>query len=396
MQTMTARQVFLAFLKLGLTSFGGPVAHLGYFRDEFVVRRQLLEEDTYADLVALCQFLPGPASSQVGIGIGISQAGLRGGLAAWSGFTLPSAMALIAFAYGLTALDSSVVQTGWLHGLKVVAVAVVAQAIWGMAKSLCPDWPRRILAVMAAVLTLLYTGVIGQMAAIIGGAAVGLFWLNYDQPKREESHLFTSGKKNAIISLALFFSLLIFLPILAQSGSQTWSVIDSFYRSGALVFGGGHVVLPLLKAEVVNTGWISNDMFLAGYGATQAVPGPLFTFSAYLGTALESAPNGLIGGILCLLAIFLPSFLLVNGVLPFWNGLRTNPLIRKALVGVNASVVGLLMGAFYDPVWTSGVLSTGDFILALAAFTSLTYWKIPIWIVVAVTALGGAVLSIYT
>jgi chromate transporter len=393
MQKLTSTQVFLAFLKLGLTSFGGPVAHLGYFRDEFVVRRRILEEDAYADLVALCQFLPGPASSQVGIGIGISQAGLRGGLAAWAGFTLPSALALILFAYGISALDESVVQTGWLHGLKVVAVAVVAQAIWGMAKSLCPDWPRRSVAIFAAILALVWSGVSGQMAAIVGGAILGLFWLRYEQPTGQSSSLFAPGRTNAIISLVLFFALLVSLPLLAREGSQTLALADSFYRSGALVFGGGHVVLPLLQAEVVDPGWISNDLFLAGYGVAQAVPGPLFSFSAYLGTALKISPNGWAGGLLCLLAIFLPSFLLVNGILPFWEGLRKNRRVREALVGVNAAVVGLLLAAFYDPVWTSGILSVGDFILAAAAFGSLAFWKLPPWLVVAATGLGGAIIS---
>ena len=393
MTKLTASKIFLAFLKLGLTSFGGPVAHLGYFRDEFVTRRRCLKEDTYADLVALCQFLPGPASSQVGIGIGISQAGIRGGLAAWAGFTLPSALALILFAYGIMALQESVVEVGWLHGLKVAAVAVVAQAIWGMGRALCPDKPRRIVAVLAAMLALAWPGVPGQMAAIIGGAILGLFSLRYEQTITHEPHLFAPNKKSAVISLSLFFGLLLILPLLAAGGSQWLALADSFYRSGALVFGGGHVVLPLLQAEVVNSGWISKDMFLAGYGAAQAVPGPLFTFSAYLGGALEVAPNGLVGGLLCLLSIFLPSFLLVVGILPFWEGLRKNQRVRQALVGINAAVVGLLLAAFYDPVWSSGILSAGDFLLALAAFGLLIWWKIPPWIVVGVTGLGGAMLS---
>lgn len=390
---MTATEVFLAFLKLGLTSFGGPVAHLGYFRNEFVVKRRVLPEDSYADLVALCQFLPGPASSQVGICIGISQAGLRGGLAAWSGFTLPSAFALILFAYGIAALDESVVQTGWLHGLKVVAVAVVAQAIWGMAKALCPDRPRGSVAILAAMLALAWPGVTGQMLVIGGGALVGLLFLRYDQPANHESHLVAPGRISAVISLALFFALLVILPLAAHLGHQPLILAESFYRSGALVFGGGHVVLPLLQAEVVTPGWISKDMFLAGYGAAQAVPGPLFTFSAYIGAALQSPPNGWVGGLLCLLAIFLPSFLLVAGILPFWEALRKNRQVKAALVGINAAVVGLLMAAFYDPVWSSGILSSGDFILALAAFGLLTLWKVSPWIVVAATGIGGALIS---
>ncbi len=391
-QKLSAGQVFLTFLKLGLTSFGGPVAHLGYFRDEFVTRKRCLQEDSYADLVALCQFLPGPASSQVGIGIGLSLAGLRGGLAAWAGFTLPSALALILFAYGVTALQASVVEVGWLHGLKVVAVAVVAQAIWGMAKALCPDRPRGTVAILAAMLALAWPGVPGQLATIGGGALLGLYCLRYQGPTNHEPHLFTLSKKSAVISLGLFIALLLVLPLLARDGSQALALADSFYRSGSLVFGGGHVVLPLLQAEVVGPGWISKDLFLAGYGAAQAVPGPLFTFSAYLGAASQVAPSGWVGGLLCLLAIFLPSFLLVVGILPFWEGLRRNRRVRAALVGVNAAVVGLLLAAFYDPVWNSGILSAGDFVLALAAFGLLTLWKTPPWMVVGAAGLGGAVI----
>src|SRR5210317_266019 len=393
MQKLTVMQVFLAFLKLGLTSFGGPVAHLGYFRNEFVERRCVMQDAAYADLVSLCQFLPGPASSQIGIGIGITQAGLRGGIAAWVGFTLPSAIALILFAYGIAALDESVVQTGWLHGLKVAAVAVVAQAILGMSRMLCPDWRRRSVAIFTALLTLILPGILGQMTAIGCGMILGLFFLNYEASNDHTPHLFTLSKKISVISLGLFFALLLSLPILAQKGSLALALVDSFYRSGALVFGGGHVVLPLLKAEVVNPGWINQDMFLAGYGAAQAVPGPLFTFSAYLGTAMNTAPSGWFGGFLCLLAIFLPSFLLVTGILPFWEDLRKNPRIKKALVGVNAAVVGLLLSAFYDPVWTSGILSASDFVLALLAFVMLVYWKTPPWIVVVATGVGGAIIS---
>lgn len=390
---LTASKVFLAFLKLGLTSFGGPVAHLGYFRDEFVTRRRCLRDDSYADLVALCQFLPGPASSQVGIGIGLSQAGIRGGLAAWAGFTLPSAFALILFAYGVMMLPEAVVEVGWLHGLKVVAVAVVAKAIWGMAKALCPDKPRGTVAAMAAILALAWPGVPGQLAAIIGGAVLGFFFLRYEQPIADETHLFTSGKRSAIISLCLFFGLLLILPLLAASGIRWLALVDSFYRSGALVFGGGHVVLPLLQAEVVNPGWISKDLFVAGYGAVQAVPGPLFTFSAYLGSALQTTPSGWLGGLLCLLSVFLPSFLLVLGVLPFWESLRKNQVVRKAFVGINAAVVGLLLAAFFNPVWSSGILTVFDFFLALVAFALLTFWKLPSWLVVGATGLAGAILS---
>ncbi|SHJ84146.1 chromate transporter [Malonomonas rubra DSM 5091] len=392
MKKLTAWQVFRIFLKLGLTSFGGPVAHLGYFRDEFVSRRKLLQESSYADLVALCQFLPGPASSQVGIGIGISQSGLRGGLAAWCGFTLPSAILLILFAYGVSLLDEKVVQSGWLHGLKVVAVAVVAQAVWGMAQKLCPDLTRKIVSILAAVFVFAFPGVSGQLTAIFSAALFGLFCLRQDQPSTEDSHLFFPSRTTAAISLSLMFILLLGLPLLARSGFGPIQLFDSFFRSGALVFGGGHVVLPLLQAEVVNPGWIGKDLFLAGYGAAQAVPGPLFTFSAYLGSAQQLALSGWVGGLLCLLAIFTPSFLLLFGILPFWNDLRKNPHVRSALLGINAAVVGLLLAAFIDPVCSSGILSFADLLLALAAFTLLARWKLPPWLVVGLTGLGGAVL----
>lgn len=390
---MTTAEVFLAFFKLGLTSFGGPVAHLGYFRDEFVVRRRQLEESVYADLVALCQFLPGPASSQVGIGIGFSQAGLTGGLAAWCGFTLPSALALILFAYGIVTLDIAVVQSGWLHGLKVVAVAVVAQAIWGMARTLCPDTPRRLMAIFAALLATALPGVPGQLSTIAGGALLGVFFLPCRVTNGDEPQLFDLGRTRAIVSLGIFFALLLVLPLLARTGMHAFALADSFYRAGALVFGGGHVVLPLLQAEIVNPGWISKDLFLAGYGAAQAVPGPLFTFSAYLGAAQQTFPTGWLGGLLCLVAIFLPSFLLIVGILPFWEGLRRRRHVRSALLGVNAVVVGLLMAAFFGPICSSGILSLADFLLALAALALLTLGKVPPWAVVGATGLAAALIG---
>jgi chromate transporter len=392
--TLSAGQVFLAFLKLGLTSFGGPVAHLGYFREEFVVRRRLLREETYADLMALCQFLPGPASSQVGIAVGLSQAGFPGALAAWTGFTLPSAVVLILFAFGVTAAGDAAVHGGWLHGLKIAAVAVVAQAVWGMAKSLCPDRPRRTMALAAAALVLAWPGVWGQIGAIAAGGLFGVVWMRGSGGVATETHLVPVGKKVAVFSLALFFSLLFGLPLLAAAtGSQMMILFDSFFRSGALVFGGGHVVLPLLQAEVVNPGWVGNDLFLAGYGAAQAVPGPLFTFSAYLGAVMGAGPGGWAGGALCLTAIFLPSFLLVTGMMPFWDALRRRPMVRPALAGINAAVVGLLLAALYTPVWSSGILSSTDFILGLAAFGLLTIWKVTPWIVVGLCALGGALMN---
>ncbi len=388
-QKTTVATVFLTFLRLGLTSFGGPVAHIGYFRDEFVVRRKWLDERAYADLVALCQFLPGPASSQVGIGVGMSRAGLPGAVAAWIAFTLPSAIALILFGYGVLQFGDAV-GTGALHGLKVVAVAVVAQAVWGMARSLCPDAQRMTLAVLATIAVLAVSSPFVQVGVIIIGGLVGWAFLRSDTPIDHVDMGVRVRRSTAIAALTLFFVALIGLPLLAAAyPSQTLALVDSFYRSGSLVFGGGHVVLPLLQSEVVPSGWVSNDAFLAGYGAAQAVPGPLFTFAAYLGTVMTGEPNGVAGGLICLLAIFASSFLLVIGALPFWDSLRRVGAVQNALLGVNAVVVGLLLAALYDPVWTSAILSPADFGLALAAFTLLVFWKTPPWLVVILTAFGG-------
>jgi chromate transporter len=381
--------VFKAFLVLGLTSFGGPIAHLGYFREEFVVRRKWLGDRVYADLVALCQFTPGPASSKVGIGIGLAKAGLPGAFAAWVGFTAPSALALLLFALGVDAFADNL-DAGWLHGLKVVAVAVVAQAVWGMAKNLCPDAQRFTLAVAASVIAMFFPSSLGQVAAIGVGAVVGCVLLG---AKRDDTHVdmrISLGKPAGALSLALFFALLIGLPAAsALYPNQMLALFDSFYRSGSLVFGGGHVVLPLLQSEVVPPGWVSNDAFLAGYGAAQAVPGPLFTFAAYLGAMMGPEPNGWQGALLCTFAIFLPAFLLTIGVLPFWDDLRRLPLVRSALVGVNAAVVGLLLAALYHPVWTSAIKAPADFGLGLAAFALLVFWKTPPWLVVVLSALAG-------
>jgi chromate transporter len=388
-QKQSAVTVFLTFLQLGLTSFGGPVAHLGYFREAFVERRRWIDERSYADLVALCQFLPGPASSQVGIGIGLAKAGLPGAFAAWLGFTLPSALALIIFGYGILEFQETI-PTGVLHGLKVVAVAVVAQAVWGMARTLCPDTPRITLTVIAAVAVIASPTPLMQIAVIAAGGIAGLFFLQSDIHKDNSSLEIETSRGVAIVAIALFFALLLSLPLIAATlPSQGLSLFDSFYRSGSLVFGGGHVVLPLLQSEVVPTGWVSNDAFLAGYGAAQAVPGPLFTFSAYLGTVTGPTPNGWLGGLICLVAIFLPSFLLVVGALPFWDALRQLGPVQKALTGVNAAVVGLLLAALYNPVWTSGILSPGDFALGICAFTLLVFWKTPSWLIVILTAAGG-------
>jgi chromate transporter len=385
----SAITVFMAFLKLGLTSFGGPIAHLGYFRDEFVVRRKWLDDRVYADLVALCQFTPGPASSKVGIGIGLTKAGLPGAFAAWLAFTSPSALALLLFAYGLEAFAGDL-DAGWLHGLKVVAVAVVAQAVWGMAKNLCPDAPRFTLAVVAAAIVLAWPTSTGQVAAIATGAMAGWAFLG---AKVDDTHVemgIKLGKGAGFIALIVFFALLIGLPIAAALyPSHSLALFDAFYRAGSLVFGGGHVVLPLLQSAVVPPGWVSNDAFLAGYGAAQAVPGPLFTFAAYLGAVMGPQPNGWQGALLCLVAIFLSSFLLVIGVLPFWDALRKFRAVRAALIGVNAAVVGLLLAALYSPVWTSAIKAPADFGLGLAAFALLVFWKLPPWLVVVLSALGG-------
>jgi chromate transporter len=381
--------VFLAFLRLGLTSFGGPVAHLGYFRGEFVARRQWLDEAAYTDIIALCQFLPGPASSQVGITIGILRAGLPGALAAWLGFSGPSAIAMIAFGYGVAQLGD-IAQAPWLHGLKIVAVAVVAQAVWSMARTLCPDRLRATMAVAAALLVLALPNAVGQIGAIVLGALIGWRLLPAD-PKAAHSEIAIHiARPLAIVALIAFFVLLAGLPLLkTASGSHAVALFDSFYRSGSLVFGGGHVVLPLLQKEVVPPGWIGNDAFLAGYGAAQAVPGPLFTFAAYLGTEMQPGPNGWVGGLICLLAIYLPSFLLLVGVLPYWDALRRRAGVQSALKGVNAAVVGLLLAALYTPVWTSAIVGPADFAIGIAAFLLLALWRVPPWIVVALGAAGA-------
>jgi len=387
--------IFWTFLKLGCTSFGGPIAHIGYFRHEFVEKRKWLDDNSYADLVALCNFLPGPASSQVGIALGISKGGLPGGLAAWLGFTLPSALALIAFAYAFTEFGITA-DAGWLHGLKIVAVAVIAQAIWGMGKTLCPDRFRATLAIIATLIVFLWPNAWGQILAILMGGLAGWRYLEAIPLHRPEILKFRVSKRAALVSWVLFWGLLLALPALSYViKDHALAIFDSFYRSGSLVFGGGHVVLPLLRSEVVPAGWVSDDVFLAGYGAAQAVPGPLFTFAAYLGAINVLEPNGFAGGMLALVAIFLPSYLIVVGTLPFWESLRQNMQVQSALRGVNAAVVGLLLAAFYDPVWISSIRNTGDMALALMAFGLLMYWKVSPLYVVIVAAIGGAALGAF-
>jgi len=386
--------VFLIFLRLGLTSFGGPVAHLGYFRHEFVTRRGWLSERSYGDLVALCQFLPGPASSQVGIALGLSRAGYGGALAAWLGFTLPSAVVLILFALGI-AQHSTAIPPGALHGLKVVAVAVVAQAVWGMARNLCTDAPRITLMLLAACVALLQSSAWGQVGVISAAAVAGLLLFKPTPPAAHDALPVTISRRAGAMWLSLFVLVLAGLPILAHwLPNPGLALTDAFYRTGALVFGGGHVVLPLLQAEVVPTGWVSNDVFLAGYGAAQAMPGPLFTFAAFLGASMTQAPTGWLGGLLCLLAIFAPSFLLVMGALPFWESLRRSPRTQAALAGVNAAVVGLLLAALYQPVWTSAIFTAQDFGLALIGVVALMVWKLPPWLVVVGSGAAGWLLSL--
>jgi chromate transporter len=385
-------EVLAVSTRLGLTSFGGPIAHLGYFREEYVARRKWIDEQSYADLVALCQFLPGPASSQVGIGLGIIRAGLLGGIMAWIGFTLPSAIALMLFGFGVQRVD--IANAGWLHGLKIVAVAVVAQAVWGMARSLCPDRERATIAILAAIAVLAVPTALGQVLTIAVAGLVGWRLLPATVVPASHSARVPLSRRAGIIAWVLFFALLGGLPLLRLvSPSQGLALFDSFYRVGSLVFGGGHVVLPLIWSEVVPTGWVSNEEFVAGYGAAQAVPGPLFTFSAYLGTVMHEPPNGLAGSALALVAVFLPSFFLVVGALPFWDTVRAHPSFQAALRGINAAVVGLLASALYTPVWTSAIEGPADFALGLAAFGLLMFWKLPPWLVVILTALGGAAIG---
>jgi chromate transporter len=381
-------EVLRVSTKLGLTSFGGPIAHLGYFHDEYVRRRKWMDEKAYADLVALCQFLPGPASSQVGIGIGILRAGLWGGVMAWLGFTLPSVIVLVLFALLLQGFD--IANAGWIHGLKIVAVAIVAQAVLGMGQKLTPDRSRITIAVGAAALVLLWPTAYTQVLIIAAAGILGLWLYKKGPDPGSQSLRMPVSKPFAIGCLVLFFGLLAALPLLRQIFDIQWlALFDSFYRSGALVFGGGHVVLPLLEREVVPTGWVSPEDFLAGYGAAQAVPGPLFTFAGYLG----AMSGGISGAIVATVAIFLPAFLLVAGALPFWNGLRNSPRVQGALIGINAAVVGILLAAFYVPIWTTAVTAPVDFALALLLFILLVFWKLPPWVVVLAGALAGMIIG---
>lgn len=381
--------IFLISTRLGLTSFGGPVAHLGYFHEEYVRRRKWMDEKSYADLVALCQFLPGPASSQVGIGIGVMRAGALGGIVAFIGFTFPSVVALIIFASLLHTFDIG--SAGWIHGLKIVAVAVVAHAILGMAKNLTPDTMRKTIALFAVIVTLLWQTAFSQISVILIAALLGVFiYRKQTIDSDSDAAKFPISKRFAGVCLTLFFGLLVLLPIVREATALNWiAMFDSFYRSGSLVFGGGHVVLPLLEREFV-PGWLSAEEFLAGYGATQAVPGPLFTFAAYIGTVI----SGWKGGLFATFAVFLPAILLIFGALPFWDAMRRNAKMKSALMGVNAAVVGILIAALYNPIWTSSILSAVDFALAAILFSMLVFWKLPPWIVVVAGVVGGLFITL--
>jgi chromate transporter len=395
-RTGSTLEVLRAFAKLGVSCFGGPIAHIGYFRQEFVVRRRWLDEQAYADLVALCQFLPGPASSQVGFSLGLMRAGYLGGLAAWVAFTLPSAIALVLFAYGASALEGKI-GSGLLHGLKLVAVAIVAQAVWGMARTLCPDRERASIAVLAALVILLSPSSVAQIGAIVFGGIAGLWLCRTQAPTpSDQGHMSVPVSRRAgLVALTAFFLLLAGLPILGNlTHSQAVALFEAFYRSGALVFGGGHVVLPLLREATVAQGWVTDDVFLAGYGAAQAVPGPLFTFAAYLGAVVGTPPNGLAGATISLVAIFVPGILALVAALPFWETFRKRARAQAAMRGVNAAVVGLLGAALYNPVWTTSVHGPADFGIALVGFVLLMVWEAPPLVVVAVSAIGGVTLAI--
>jgi chromate transporter len=385
-------EVFLTFVKLGLTSFGGPIAHLGYFREEIVVRRRWIDDAAYTDLVALCQFLPGPASSQVGFSLGLIRAGYWGALAAWTGFTLPSAVLMTAFAYGAGELSSPMGLRA-LHGLKLAAIAVVAQAVWGMARTLCPDRQRASIACVAAVIFLFANSSIAQIGVILFGGIAGLWLCRASDDATVDRPLGIGISRGmGIVSLATFFALLIILPLLGTR-SEGIRLFDAFYRSGAVVFGGGHVVLPLLSKAFVTSGWVSQDSFLEGYGAAQAMPGPLFTFAAYLGAVGRLSPHGIAGAVVGIVGIFLSGILVLLGMLPFWDTFRQRTNARALMRGVNAAVVGLLGAALYSLLWVNSIASSGDVALALTGFVLLIAWRAPPLLVVVLSALGAIALA---
>lgn len=378
------KEILSASTKLGFTSFGGPVAHLAYFRNEYIEKRKWMDEKAYADIIALCQFLPGPASSQVGIAIGMVRGGLLGGFLSWFGFTMPSVIALMLFA--LLVQGSGVNVDGIIHGLKLVAVAVVAQALLGMGKNLAPDRERITIAALAAIATLLIPSALGQIGIIVVAGIIGFALYRNNKVQEGVDLALSIRKSTGVVALSIFFALLAILPILRSTFDSVYlAIFDTFYRVGSIVFGGGHVVLPMLEREVVPVGWMSESTFLAGYGAAQAVPGPLFTLSSYLGAIMEGVP----GALVATAAMFLPSFLLILGVLPFWNSIRKRPAFTAALMGVNAAVVGILLAALYDPIFTSSVMDVWDFVIVIVAYVALQSWKIPAWLVVLLTAVAG-------
>lgn len=386
---MKLMEIFFTFLRLGLTSFGGPVAHLSYFHNEFVKNKKWINEQVYAELVALCQFLPGPASSQVGMAIGFRQGGILGAILAWIAFTIPSAIILVLFAMGIDNNNFGV-QKNWIHGLQIVAVSVVAHAILSMWKKLSPDKERSFMAIISTIIILYFKSVYIQIIVLVVAGIVGAYFLKTKEALPDLPIQNKSNKKLAIFFLLCFFVLLIFLPLLRSFYPyQIIKLFDSFYRAGSLVFGGGHVVLPLLENEVVPTGWVRRDLFMAGYGLAQAIPGPLFSFTAYLGSVSVILPNRWTGAIICLIAAFLPSFLLIIGVLPFWEKMRSFPRIKQSMLGVNASVVGILLAAFIGTVWPSAILSIKDFLIAIIGFFLLEYWKLSSWIVVLITVIAS-------
>ncbi len=389
--------IFVVALRLGLTSFGGPIAHIGFFRQEYVENRRWLSERRFSDLVALCHFLPGPTSSQVGIAVGITRGGLLGGVLAWIAFTAPSAALLIAFGFGITEFDN-LLEGEWLTGLKIAAVAVVAQALWGMSTTLAPDKTRATVAVLAAVAVLLSPLAISIVGVILVAGAYGWWrFRHYVDESPTEDFAYDIPKSAGIAVAVVFVALLVGLPLARFFlDVDVLAIFDGFFRIGSLVFGGGHVVLPTLETEVVDNGWVSTEQFIAGYSASQAIPGPLFTFSAYLGTIMDIGPGGISGALIALVAIFLPSFLLVVAILPFWNELSQASNFRAALIAINAAVVGVLAAAFFDPVWTSSIKEPKDFALAAAAFGLLMFWKLPSWLVVILCAAAGAGLAIIT
>lgn len=389
--------IFGVFLKLGLSSFGGPIAHLGYFHDEFVVRRKWLDEAALADLVALCQFLPGPASSQVGFSIGLARAGYRGALAAWLGFTLPSAVLMVLFAYGAVAVSGPYAQA-LLHGLKLVAVVVVAQAVWGMARTLSRGWTRAAISLAAVLIALMIHSTWSQLTAIAGGAAAGWLLCSPTAAPDTLSSLRVDVSRQVAAGAFAAFLALLFLPELLGhfAASPRLGLFNAFYRSGALVFGGGHVVLPLLQQAFVAPGWVTEDAFLSGYGAAQALPGPLFTFAAYLGAIANSTPRGIPGAALGLVGIFLPGILILLAALPYWQALRRNASARALMAGAGAAVVGLLAAALYQPLWVTAVTRVADVGLALVGFALLAFWQTPPLLVVAALPVAELCLKVLT